>query len=42
MNFNDTAQSVKLPRAYRDALADRAVSGSIMIPARDLAILTEG
>ncbi|HUU13314.1 MAG TPA: beta-galactosidase trimerization domain-containing protein, partial [Terriglobia bacterium] len=41
MNFNDTAQSVRLPRTYRDALADRSVSGALAIPPRDLVILAE-
>ena len=41
MNFNDAAQNVRLPRAYRDALADRSVSGFVVIPPRDLVVLSE-
>jgi len=42
MNFNDTAQRVRLPRAYRDVLGDREVAGSLVIPPRDLLVLAEG
>lgn len=42
MNFHNTAQSVTLPRAYRDVLADRQISGRVAIPPRDLLILWEG
>jgi beta-galactosidase len=42
MNFSNSAQSVALRRAYRNVLAGREVSGSVVIPARDLVILAEG
>jgi len=41
MNFNDTAQTVRLPRAYRSVLAEREVSGDVVVPPRDLVILSE-
>jgi len=41
MNFNNTAQSVRLPRTYRNVLAERDVAGSVLIPPRDLLILSE-
>ena len=41
MNFNNTAQAVRLPRTYRNVLAERDVAGSVLIPPRDLLILSE-
>ena len=42
MNFSNTAQSVRLRRSYRSVLTEREVNGSVVIPARDLVILSEG
>jgi beta-galactosidase len=42
MNFNDTAQAVRLPRMCHNVLADREVVGSVAIPPRELLILSEG
>lgn len=41
MNFGSTAQSVRLPRAYRNVLVDREVTGSVVIPPRDLLLLAD-
>jgi len=41
MNFNDTAQAVRLPRRCHNVLADREVVGSVVIPPRELLILSE-
>lgn len=41
MNFRDTAESLRLPRAYRDILQDRELTGNVTVPARDLVILSE-
>jgi len=41
MNFSNTAQSVTLRRSYRSVLTEREVNGSVVIPARDLVILSE-
>jgi len=42
MNFNDTAQAVRLARMCHNVLADREVVGSVVIPPRELLILSEG
>lgn len=42
MNFDSTAQSVRLPRTYHDVLGNRELSGSVGVPARDLLLLSEG
>ncbi len=41
MNFSDAAESLRLPRPYRDILQDRELAGNVAVPARDLLILSE-
>jgi beta-galactosidase len=42
MNFSNSAQTITLRRTCRNVLAERDVSGSVLIPARDLVILAQG
>lgn len=42
MNFSGTAQTVRLPGAFTDALGGKRLSGRVLIPPRDLVILSEG
>ncbi len=35
------AESLRLPRPYRDILQDRELAGNVAVPARDLLILSE-
>jgi beta-galactosidase len=40
MNFNNTAQTLRLPRTYQNLLLDREVAGTVTVPPRDLLILS--